>query len=207
MHDVRDLSGDIGRIQRCRAGFRKPSFRYELQGKELSMLNKTVWLYILRLCNKAYFVAYSCMRRIRTYLRCTMRAERLSGLAILLTYKDTSVDTYKVVQGRFPFNKNSGLKFLKLHVLNGTVHSSCTDPTQATARFVIVASQHTHNDALKEKSKYCLYPKELKGAGILFRVESLSMQVKVKNSSLWIEAMRFSEYSKNSKQFLELYGK
>ena len=62
--------------------------------------------------------------------------------------------------GRFPFNKNSGLKFWKLHMLNGTVHSGCTDPTQATACFVIVASQHTHNYALKEKSKYCLYPKE-----------------------------------------------
>ena len=45
---------------------------------------------------------------------------------------------------------------------------------------------------LKEKSKYCLYPKEhstfekgrwkTKGGGILFRVESLWMQVKVKNS-------------------------
>ena len=85
--------------------------------------------------------------------------------------------------GRFPFNKNSGLKFRKLHVLNGTVHSGCTDPTQATARFVIVASQHTDNYALEEKSKYCLYPKEdstvekgrwkTKGGGVLFRVESL----------------------------------
>ena len=95
-------------------------------------------------------------------------------------------------QGRFPFNKNSGLKFRKLHALSGTVHSGCTEPTQATTRFVIVASQHTHNYALKEKSKYCLYPKEhstvvkgrwkTKGGGILFRVESLWMQVKVKNS-------------------------
>ena len=58
---------------------------------------------------------------------------------------------------RFPFNKNCGLKFRKLHVLNGTAHFGCTDPTKATARFVIVASQHTHNYALKEKSKYCLY--------------------------------------------------
>ena len=40
--------------------------------------------------------------------------------------------------GRFPFNKNSGLKFRKFHVPNGTVHSGCTDPTQATARLVIV---------------------------------------------------------------------
>ena len=93
--------------------------------------------------------------------------------------------------GRFPFNKNSGLQFRKLRVLNGTVHSGCTDLTQATARFVIVASHHNHNYAL-EKSKYCLYPKahstvekgrwKTKGGGILFRVESLWMQVKVKNS-------------------------
>ena len=41
----------------------------------------------------------------------------------------------------------------KLHVLNGTVHSGYTDPTQATARFVIVASQHTHNYALLKKRK------------------------------------------------------
>ena len=90
--------------------------------------------------------------------------------------------------GRFPFNKNSGLKFRKLHVLNGTVHSGCTNPTQATARFVIVASKDTHNYALKEKSKYFLNPKEhstvekgrwkTEGGGILFRV-NLWMQVKV----------------------------
>ena len=40
--------------------------------------------------------------------------------------------------GRFPFNKNSGLKFRKFSVFNGTVHSGSTDPTQATARLVIV---------------------------------------------------------------------
>ena len=125
----------------------------------------------------------------------------------------------------FPFNKNSGLKFGKLHVLNGTVHSSCTDPTQATARFGIVASQQIQNYTLKEKSKYGLYPKEhstvergrckTKGGGILFRVESLWKQVKGKQESLWkqgkkfswIETIRFSEYSNDSKQFLELYGK
>ena len=36
-------------------------------------------------------------------------------------------------EGRFPFNKNSGLKFRKLDVLNGTVHSGFTDWTQATS--------------------------------------------------------------------------
>ena len=40
--------------------------------------------------------------------------------------------------GRFPFNKNSALKFQKFHVPNGTVHSSSTDPTQPTAHLVIV---------------------------------------------------------------------
>ena len=93
------------------------------------------------------------------------------------------VDYRALNSGHFPFNKNSGLKFQKLYVVNGTVHFSCTDPIQATARFIIVASQHTHNYALKDKSKYCLYPKEhstvekgrwkTKCGGILFRVESL----------------------------------
>ena len=40
--------------------------------------------------------------------------------------------------GYFPFNKNSGLKFRKFNLPNGAVHSGCTDPTQATARLVIV---------------------------------------------------------------------
>ena len=46
-------------------------------------------------------------------------------------------------RGRFPFNKNSGLKFLKFYVFNGTVHSGCTDPTQATARLIIVLASRT----------------------------------------------------------------
>ena len=40
--------------------------------------------------------------------------------------------------GAFYSTKNSGLKFRKFHVPNGTVYSGCTDPTQATARLVIV---------------------------------------------------------------------
>ena len=44
----------------------------------------------------------------------------------------------RVVAGCFPFSKNSGLKFRKFYVPNGTVHSGCKDPTQATARLVIV---------------------------------------------------------------------
>ena len=45
---------------------------------------------------------------------------------------------HKTYYGRFGFKKNSALKFRKFHVPNGTVHSDCTDPTQATARLVIV---------------------------------------------------------------------
>ena len=41
---------------------------------------------------------------------------------------------------------------IRFETMDGTFR--CTDPTQATARFVIVASQHTHNYALKVKRKY-----------------------------------------------------
>ena len=44
--------------------------------------------------------------------------------------------------GRFLFNKNSGLKFRKFHVSNGTVHCGCSDPTQATGWLVIVNCKH-----------------------------------------------------------------
>ena len=40
--------------------------------------------------------------------------------------------------GAFYSTKNSGLKFRKFHVPNGTVYSGCTDPTQATAGLVII---------------------------------------------------------------------
>ena len=88
--------------------------------------------------------AVSCKQQRSDRYRCT--------ILMLLVEREDTEDLW-----RFSFNENCGLKFRKLHVLNGTVHFGCTDPTQATARFVIVASQHTHNYALKEKSKYCLY--------------------------------------------------
>ena len=43
-----------------------------------------------------------------------------------------------LTSGGFSFNKNSGLKFWKFYVPNGTAHSGCTDSTQATVRLVIV---------------------------------------------------------------------
>ena len=43
-----------------------------------------------------------------------------------------------LTSGGFSFNKNSGLKFWKFYVPNGTAHSGCTDSTQATVCLVIV---------------------------------------------------------------------
>ena len=111
---------------------------------------------------------------------------RLRGTTKYKSRRSRALSIQQKFKSRFEISETSRAQW------NGTVHSGCTDPTQATARFVIVASQHTHNYALKEKSKYCLYPKEhstvekgrwkTKGGGILFRVESLGTQVKVKNS-------------------------
>ena len=55
----------------------------------------------------------------------------------------------------FPFNKNSGLKFRKLHVLNGTVHSGCTDPTQATARLVIGLESRIQKSGTAWGQQFC----------------------------------------------------
>jgi len=72
-------------------------------------------------------------------------------------------------QGRFPFNKNSGLKFRKFHVPNGTVHSGCTDPTQATARFFIVLVSRIQNSGtgdnnfVKWKGTFHFFPTEMTG--------------------------------------------
>ena len=65
---------------------------------------------------------------------------------------------------------------------NGTIRLHRPDPSHRAFCY-IVPSQQTQNYTPKEKSKYCLYPKEhstvekgrwkAKGGGILFRVESL----------------------------------
>jgi len=59
-------------------------------------------------------------------------------------YLMLSIREFKAKRGRDSGLKEygdtgfSGLKFRKFHVLIGTVHSGCKDPTQATARLVIV---------------------------------------------------------------------
>ena len=54
--------------------------------------------------------------------------------------------------GRFPFIKNSGLKFRKYHLLSRTVHSGCIDPTQATARLVIVLVSRIQKSATRDNN-------------------------------------------------------
>ena len=46
------------------------------------------------------------------------------------------------------FDKNFGLRIRKFYVPNRTVHSGCTDPTQATARLVI-CKQDTNRALMK----------------------------------------------------------
>ena len=99
---------------------------------------------------------------------------------------------------------------------NGTFRLHRPGPSNRAFCYCTEASQHTHNYALNVKSKYCLYPKEhstvekgrwkTKGGGILFRVESLWMQVKVKNSC---ELKRYVSQNIRTirRRIPELYGK
>ena len=53
--------------------------------------------------------------------------------------------------GRFPFTKNSGLKFWKFHVpLSGTVHTGCTDVTETTE--CLIRAKHNTRAKIKQKS-------------------------------------------------------
>ena len=89
--------------------------------------------------------------------------------------------------GRFPFNKNSGLKFRK-NKPNGTVHSGCTDPTQATARLVIVLvtriqKSGTGNNFVKRKGTF------------------RSDRPKCPDRSLWTTFKAGPEYNRNFRNF------
>ena len=65
--------------------------------------------------------------------------------------------------GRFPFNKNFGLKCRKFHVPNGTVHSGFTDPVQATACLLIVQTWAAgiNDDTVTARFSYNLKGKKL----------------------------------------------
>ena len=89
------------------------------------------------------------------------------------TYSDAKPlrSTQILVQslGRFPFNKNSGVKFWKFHVPNGTVHSGCTDQTQATTHLVIVLVSRMQKNCTGHsnfpKWKRTFLPDQLEGLG------------------------------------------
>ena len=54
-------------------------------------------------------------------------------------------------RGRFPFTKNSGLKFWKFHVpLSGTVHTGCTDMTETTEG--LIRAKYNTRAKIKQKS-------------------------------------------------------
>ena len=54
-------------------------------------------------------------------------------------------------RGRFPFTKNSGLKFWKFHVpLSGTVHTGCTDVTETTEG--LIPAKYNTRAKIKQKS-------------------------------------------------------
>ena len=54
-------------------------------------------------------------------------------------------------RGRFPFTKNSGLKFWKFHVpLGGTVHSGCIDVTETTEG--LIRAKYNTRAKIKQKS-------------------------------------------------------
>ena len=85
---------------------------------------------------------------------------------------------------RILFNKNSGLKFQKFHVPNGTVHSFCTDPSQATVCLVIVLVRRIQkrgtwgNNFVKWKRNISVRPTEMSGP------------VKVDNLQRWSQNIR-----------------
>ena len=88
-------------------------------------------------------------------------------MTVVLGYKYTAKT--RDFHWRFPFNKNPGLKFQKFHLPNGTVHSGCTDPSQATARLVIVLVRRIQksvswgNDFVKWKRDISVQPTEMSG--------------------------------------------
>ena len=87
----------------------------------------------------------------------------------------------------FPLNKNSGLKFRKLHVLNGTVHSGCTDPTQATARLVIVLESriHVQKSGTAWGQQFCQTERD-----ISVRLTEMTRPVKVDHLQSWSRKFR-----------------
>ena len=54
--------------------------------------------------------SFSTMRRVKTYLRSTMKTERLAALALIHAYRDIAIDVEAVIL-EFCAKKNSRLAF------------------------------------------------------------------------------------------------
>ena len=72
-----------------------------------------------------------------------------SFVPLLLLHLPLSVFIHLV---RFSFNKNPRLKLRKFYVPNGTVHYGYTDPTQATARFLIVLASRMQRSRTEDNN-------------------------------------------------------
>ena len=104
-------------------------------------------------------------------------------MTVVLGYKYTAKT--RDFHRRFPFNKNSGLKFQKFHLPNGTVHSGCTDPFQATARLVIVLVRRIQksgtwgNNFVKWKRDISVRPTKMSGPVEVDNLERWSQNIRI----------------------------
>lgn len=55
--------------------------------------------------------SFSVMRRVKSYLRSTMRTERMTGLALMHVYRDVNIDIDQVVM-KFAGSKSRRLDFV-----------------------------------------------------------------------------------------------
>ena len=104
-----------------------------------------------------------------------------------------------------PFNKNSGLKFRKFHVPNGTVHSGCTAPTQAGYKRAVLGTTILSNKMERDIS---VRPTEITGPVKVDHLQSWSRtfrsdQIEMVRSiqlSIWCTSRNFRNFGLNGKR-------
>ena len=82
--------------------------------------------------------------------------------------------------GCFPFNKNSGFIFGKFHVPNGTVHSGCTNPTQATISLMVIVLVSRIQNSGTGGQQFCQIERD-----ILVRLTEMTRPVKEDDLQSW----------------------
>ena len=104
-----------------------------------------------------------------------------------------------------PFNKNSGLKFRKFHVPNGTAHSGCTAPTQAGYKRAVLGTTILSNKMERDIS---VRPTEITGPVKVDHLQSWSRtfrsdQIEMVRSiqlSIWCINGNFRNFGLNGKR-------